>query len=122
MSNLRTLILIATAATLAAACTTTGTGVGNARVGDMHASFAWQSTDDRTGTLTASLSNGDNFTGKFFQVTHDTRIDSLGPLWAGVAGVTGGRRPIRRSSRTTAVGWSPISKTRAVSTCDVTSA
>src|SRR5262245_48597874 len=75
--------MLIAAATCAAACTTTGTGVGNARAGDMHASFTWQSSDDRSGTLSAALSNGDSFTGKFFQVTRDTRVESLGPLWAG---------------------------------------
>jgi hypothetical protein len=39
------------------ACTTTGTGMGSARNSDLHANFAWKSTDDRTGTLTATLSN-----------------------------------------------------------------
>lgn len=67
-----------------AACTTMGTGVGNARNGgDVNANFAWKSTDDRTGTLTANLSNGDSFSGPFFQVTQDTRVETLAPLWNG---------------------------------------
>lgn len=43
----------------------------------------WKSTDDRTGTLTATLSNGDTFSGPFYQVTHDTRIETIEPLWYG---------------------------------------
>ncbi|HJY41203.1 MAG TPA: hypothetical protein VJ303_08205 [Steroidobacteraceae bacterium] len=69
-----------------AACTTMGTGVGTERSGDMKANFAWKSTDDRTGTLTANLSNGDTYSGQFFQVTHDTRVETLAPLWNGWAG------------------------------------
>src|ERR1044072_8992067 len=71
-SNLRTASLLAILGALAA-CTTMGTGVGTERSGDMKANFAWKSTDDRTGTLTANLSNGDTYSGQFFQVTHDTR-------------------------------------------------
>jgi hypothetical protein len=66
-----------------AACTTMGTGFGDSRNGDIHAAFAWKSTDDRTGTLTANLSNGDIFSGPFFQVTRDTRVETLDPLWYG---------------------------------------
>lgn len=66
-----------------AACTTMGTGVGHERGGDVKANFSWTSTDDRTGTLTANLSNGENFSGPFFQVTHDTRVETLEPLWYG---------------------------------------
>jgi hypothetical protein len=68
-----------------AACATMGTGVGTERSGDMKANFSWKSTDDRTGTLTASLSNGDTYSGQFFQVTHDTRVETLAPLWNGWA-------------------------------------
>jgi hypothetical protein len=68
-----------------AACTTTGTGIGNVRGGgaDSATRFTWKSTDDRTGTLTARLSNGDTFSGPFFQVTHDTRVETIAPLWYG---------------------------------------
>ena len=83
--NTKTLraVAVLSAAGAMAACTTTGTGVGNARTGDTRANFAWTSTNDRTGTLTANLSTNDTFTGQFFQITHDTRIDTLGSLWYG---------------------------------------
>ena len=88
--NLSLLVIVSTLA----ACTTMGTGVGTQRSGDMKANFAWKSTDDRTGTLTANLSNGDTYSGQFFQVTHDTRVESLAPLWNGWAGPWhGGWRP-----------------------------
>jgi hypothetical protein len=80
--NLRTLALLGMVSAIAA-CATMGTGTGNSRGGDVHANFAWRSSDDRTGTLTANLSNGDSFSGPFFQVTHDTRVETLTPLWYG---------------------------------------
>ena len=87
-SNLRRLGLLGLITTISAlaACTTMGTGTGDSSSGDVKASFAWKSTDDRTGTLTASLSNGDNYSGQFFQVTRDTRVETLSPLWSGWAG------------------------------------
>ena len=99
--NLRTLGLLGLLGAITA-CTTMGTGIGSARNSDLHANFAWKSTDDRTGTLTATLSNGETFSGPFFQVTHDTRVETLAPLWygwagRGMAGATGDRIPIRPS-------------------------
>jgi hypothetical protein len=90
-SNLRILGLIGMMSAMAA-CTTMGTGIGNARGGDLQANFAWTSTDDRTGTLTANLSSGDSFSGPFFQVTRDTRVETLAPLWYGWAGPWRGAR------------------------------
>ena len=81
-SNLRTLALLGVVGAITA-CTTMGTGIGSAPNSDVHADFAWKSSDDRTGTLTANLSNGDTFAGPFFQVTHDTRVENLAPLWYG---------------------------------------
>jgi hypothetical protein len=67
----------------AVACTTTGTGIGSSRNNDVSATFAWQSTDDRTGTLRAAVSNGEAYSGKYFQITAESRIDQLTPLWVG---------------------------------------
>lgn len=64
-------------------CATTGTGSGHSRNNAVTAAFQWRSTDDRTGTLTASLSNGENYSGRFFQITSESRIDDLAPLWGG---------------------------------------
>lgn len=65
------------------ACATTGTGVGSTRSRDVNAVFSWQSAGDNSGTLNASLSNGETFAGKYFQITHESRIEQLGPLWGG---------------------------------------
>jgi hypothetical protein len=59
-SNLRTLGIVGLVCAISA-CTTMGTGVGNARGGDLQANFSWKSTDDRTGTLTASLATATVF-------------------------------------------------------------
>jgi hypothetical protein len=66
---------------LAAACATT-------RGQDTLVNFSWTSEDADavSGTMTATLFSGQSFTGKFFQVTSDTRVDGLTPLWAGWAG------------------------------------
>src|SRR5262245_15278479 len=77
---------------LVAGCANTGSGLGTMRGADTHANFSWASTDDRTGTLTAQLSNGQQYSGKFFQVTQDTRVENLAPLWYGwPSGWPGGR-------------------------------
>jgi hypothetical protein len=33
--------------------------------------------------MTATESDGKTFSGQFFQITSDTTVDTLGPLWAG---------------------------------------
>jgi hypothetical protein len=65
------------------ACATTGVGTGSTRNNDLTATFTWKSTNDRTGTLTANLNNGQTFNGKFFQIGSESRIEDLGPLWGG---------------------------------------
>jgi hypothetical protein len=71
------------ALTLAAACTTTGAGMGTTRPDNAPVNFTWTSDNAVSGTMTAALANGESFRGKFFQVTSDTRVDRLTPLWVG---------------------------------------
>lgn len=73
----------AIAALALGACATAGSGVGSTRSNDVTATFAWNSTGDHTGTLTANLNDGENFTGKYFQITSESRVEDLGPLWGG---------------------------------------
>jgi hypothetical protein len=82
MKTSRTSLSIVLASGLAA-CTTMGTGIGSTNEGDIRAVLTWESRGDRTGTMTAMLSNGDTYTGTYFQITEETRVDSLGPLWVG---------------------------------------
>lgn len=67
----------------AAACTTTGAGTGTTREENQPVDFSWSSDNAVSGNMTAKLADGESFTGKFFQITSDTRIDRLGSLWAG---------------------------------------
>ncbi len=68
-----------------AACTTTGTGVGSSPTGRVQATLTWEMSGAREGTMTAMLSTGETFTGRYFQITRETRVDTLGPLWTGWA-------------------------------------
>jgi hypothetical protein len=76
---------------LAAGCTTMGTGFGSTATGTSPVNFSWKSSDTVSGSMTATLSGGKTFNGQFFQITSDTTVDNLGPLWAGWGGY-GGRR------------------------------
>jgi hypothetical protein len=68
---------------LGAGCTTTGAGFGSAPSGASPVSFNWTSSDPVSGSMTATESDGKTFSGQFFQITSDTTVDTLGPLWAG---------------------------------------
>jgi hypothetical protein len=69
-----------------AGCTTTGVGMGVARNGPLHAVFTWTADSATRGTMTAALSNGQTYGGPFFQITRETTVDELNPLWTGWAG------------------------------------
>src|SRR5713226_10480040 len=75
---------------MAAGCTTMGTGTGSTLSGASAATFNWQSSDGVSGTINATLSDGKTYGGKYFQITKDTTVDRIGPLWAGWGG-RGGR-------------------------------
>ncbi|HKU90417.1 MAG TPA: hypothetical protein VJP84_11525 [Steroidobacteraceae bacterium] len=66
-----------------AACQTAGTGSGNVRGTKKPVAFTWQSTDSVSGDITATFGSGRVFKGTYFQITQDTRVDHLGPLWDG---------------------------------------
>ena len=65
-----------------AACTTMGTGVGSSPTGNIRAVLMWKGSD-RDGIMTATLSNGEVYSGMYFQITGETRVDDLTPLWIG---------------------------------------
>lgn len=74
----------ALAACLAAACTTIGVGTGATRSGTDAFTFNWSSNDSISGSMTAaSAATGKAFSGSFFQITSNTKIDELRPLWTG---------------------------------------
>ncbi len=68
-----------------AGCKSTGTGVGQNRTGEVKASFTWEQSGPSSGTLKATVTNldgtTDNYEGKFYQITRDTRVETIGPLW-----------------------------------------
>src|SRR5436853_6448201 len=68
---------------VAAGCTTMGAGTGSTRSGADPVTFSWKSSDSVSGTMNASLADGTIYSGQFFQVTRDTTVDNLSPLWAG---------------------------------------
>lgn len=70
-------------ASLVAGCATMGTGYGSTASSKEIVNFSWKSRDNVSGTMDATLSDGKTFTGQYFQITTDTTVDNLGPLWAG---------------------------------------
>jgi hypothetical protein len=71
------LVLVATG------CTTMGTGSGSTATGKIPVNFAWRSSNGVSGTMNATLADGTHYAGQFFQITSDTTVDTLGPLWDG---------------------------------------
>jgi len=82
--NMRLPTIAAALATLfAGGCVTSGLGTASSRTGDVHANFQWKSSDDHSGTMSATFASGETYAGSFFQITKDTRVDTLAPLWVG---------------------------------------
>ena len=69
-----------------AGCETMGVGTGSSKPGGVTATFAWKSESGTNGAMTANLSTGDTYQGPYFEVTHETNTDTLGPLWVGWEG------------------------------------
>jgi hypothetical protein len=81
----RTLSYLAASVALVAiaSCASMGSGEGTVRASGAAVRFDWKSTDDVSGTLTATVADGQVFSGQYFQITGDVRIDRLTPLWDG---------------------------------------
>lgn len=66
------------------ACTTTGTGTGSVSPSGAPVAFAWKSTDGGiTGTMSATVTNGETYTGPYLQITKQVQSDDFGPMWTG---------------------------------------
>lgn len=65
------------------ACVTNGVGEGSTIGGAVHALFTWKATGPTQGEMTAVLNTGQTYTGRFFQITQESRMETLGPLWIG---------------------------------------
>ena len=81
LKSLQTGLVVLTAT--AAACSTMGTGEGDMRGGGPGVRFDWKAEDAVHGQLTATLANGKTYEGKLFQITSDTRVEEVEPLWVG---------------------------------------
>lgn len=68
---------------ITAGCTTTGRGFGSAACGANPTTFTWKSYDGHSGTISATLCDGTNYTGQYFQITRNTPIQSIAPLFDG---------------------------------------
>ena len=82
----KSLLAVTALAMALTACSTVergGTGSGNVRGTRKPVAFTWQSTDNRQGDITATFGNGEVFKGTYFQITRETRLDRLDPLWDG---------------------------------------
>ncbi len=64
-------------------CATTGAGIGFTPSGRHEVLFKWKSSGNVAGFMTASLRNGTTYSGQYFQITSDTSLNGLGPLWVG---------------------------------------
>jgi hypothetical protein len=60
-----------------------GTGTGETRGGGPDVRFDWKAEDAVKGNMTATFTDGAVYTGQLFQITSDTRLDDVMPLWAG---------------------------------------
>jgi hypothetical protein len=67
----------------AAGCTTMGGGFGATPSGASPTTFSWKSSDGVTGTMNATLADGTTYSGQYFEITKDTTVDSVAPLWVG---------------------------------------
>ena len=70
-------------AMIVAGCTTMGTGTGSTPSGGSPTVFSWESSDGVTGTMSATMAGGQTYRGQYFQITKNTTVDSIGPLWVG---------------------------------------
>jgi hypothetical protein len=91
MKNL-TFMTLALLALVACETQSAGTGSGNVSGTQKPVAFTWQSTDDISGDITATFGSGRVFKGSYFQITRDTRVERLDPLWDGWG------RPYRRNT------------------------
>jgi hypothetical protein len=81
--GLLTFGLLLSAATVG--CKSAGEGMGESPAGDVKASFAWEQSGPSSGTLKATVTKPtgaqETYEGKFYQITHETTVETLGGLW-----------------------------------------
>lgn len=68
---------------LGACATNAGGGAGSSLDGTIAAKFEWKDKGANSGDMIATLNSGQRFAGPYFQITHQSRIDSYSSLWVG---------------------------------------
>ena len=63
-----------------------GNVTANSANGKVSASIVWTQEGGTSGTMTANISDGQSYQGSFFEVTSETNVDELGPIWTGWEG------------------------------------
>ena len=70
-----------------AGCTTMGSGVGQTSPGGGGpVAFQWTNNGGNAGTMSATLADGDAYSGRYYQITSEARtqsLDAFRPLWLG---------------------------------------
>ena len=80
----RVILPLMVAAIGTAGCATMGSGTGATPAGADPVTFNWKSDGaSDSGIMTASSSDGTTYTGQYFQITRNTTVDNLDPLWVG---------------------------------------
>jgi hypothetical protein len=69
-------------ATLIAGCATLGTSFGSTTSSANPPAVDSRSPDTVSGAINALLADGSTYSGRYFQITQNTTVDSIGPLWA----------------------------------------
>jgi hypothetical protein len=59
--------------------------MGESRSGEVKVSFTWEQSEPTSGLLKATVRNSDGakdlYQGNFYQITHQTRVETIGGLW-----------------------------------------
>ncbi len=83
--TLRALMFASLIAGTMVACKSTGSGEGESPKGDVHVRFQWQESSPTSGVLHATLTKPggaeEMYSGQFFQITRDSTLETLAPLW-----------------------------------------
>ncbi len=63
-------------AVIAVGCTTVGSGIGYTASGASGTTFSWKSANLVSGTMKATLADGTKYSGKYYQIARDAKVDS----------------------------------------------